>query len=110
MCGFFSKSQNFSYVYNSNSPSTPSSPPYLTDPPPGAPHIFSFIPPNQEPLQTQIKPTLITLSPCPPLLPLTVKDLIVPRIGHDEIPILGPVKVSDEAGVTLGARVKSLKM
>lgn len=29
-----------------------------------------------------------------------VKDLIVPRIGHDEVPILGPVKMRDEAGVT----------
>lgn len=41
---------------------------------------------------------------------IPVKDLIVPRIGHDEISILGPVKVSDEAGVTLGARAKRLKM
>ena len=29
-----------------------------------------------------------------------VKDLIVPGIGHDEVPILGPVRVSDEAAVT----------
>jgi hypothetical protein len=35
-------------------------------------------------------------------LPLTVKNLIIPRIGHDEIPILGPVKVSDKTGVPLG--------
>lgn len=81
-------------MYNSNSTLTLSPLPYLTTP---------LRPPY-------IKPTPITLSPCPAPLPLTVKNLIVPRIGHDEIPILGPVKMSDEAGVTLGAKVKSFKV
>lgn len=51
--------------------------------------------PNKTKTQTHISIIPITL-------PLTVKNLIVPRIGHDEIPILGPVKVSDKTGVSLG--------
>ena len=32
---------------------------------------------------------------------LTVQDLVVARVGHDILPVFGPIKVSDETGVTL---------
>lgn len=35
---------------------------------------------------------------------LTVKDLVITRVGHNILPIFGPVQVSDEAGVTLSEK------
>lgn len=36
---------------------------------------------------------------------LTVKDLVITRVGHNILPIFGPVQVSDEAGVTLSEKL-----